>query len=651
MGNAIRYCRVLLLVAAACCSKTVFAQPPGGYSYEFYNSAHGLPSSEIVALAKDSKGFLWIGSSAGISRYDGYEFHNYNRSKEGDILGHVNVLVADRDNNIWIGTNAGLFCHSGNEIIKISATSALPQGVSDILLETDGTAWLATENGPVKIQLNKTNIDNAEKINLVNHILPEWNYKNKSPGDRRIDHIRKAADGTLYMSDLQRVFILKENSIELLHTISDQRDPIMSLFPIDRSKIFFNSGKTEIHKVENGVHTNTHHKILYKPGVDDQLEGIWHLGSWGLYYFHPQTVTASRFINIMEQGGEELHTMLQDNNFFWVASNSGLIKIKPTLFTKYDAESIFPLHQDYYSFLQLKNGAILLGTNRGNLLEKKDSGFNLLLKNIVPTAEIMCLYEDEAGRLWVGSGYQGLALIRENQVKRFTIENGLHDNSICQFLKTSNGKLYAIGDHGLSEILVDNNQAVSFKKYYYESNISRHAAFYSGIETPDGSILIGGEEGLFCLKKDSLRPVIINKKIMPVKSVIKDKNETVWIATDGEGILKCVFDNKNNLKIVQQFTEKDGLSTSHYLSLLADKENNIWAASSKGLTFIGGQGKYKDNILNFDQWDGFTKPGYYTITLYQDKDSVIWAGTTFGFTSFKPGAYMEIGRASCRERV
>jgi ligand-binding sensor domain-containing protein/DNA-binding CsgD family transcriptional regulator len=630
------YVRILLFMATFCGCKTITAQTSARYSFEFYNSAHGLPSSEIIALAKDSKGFLWIGTSAGISWYDGYEFHNYSRSKEGDLLGYVNVLVADRNNNVWIGTDAGLFCHSGTEIIKISTTSDLPQGINDILLESEGTAWLATENGPVKVRLDKTQIDKAEKIQLANHILPQWNHKNQTKDDRRIEHIRKTADGTIYMCDRYRVFVLKENSIELLHTMSNHGDPILSLFPISRSTLFFNTGETEIHKVENGIHTNIQHKALYKPGVDDQLAGEWHIGSSGLYYFHPQTATASRYINIIEQGVEGPRTMLKDNNIFWVASNVGLIKIKPALFTPYDAASIIPWHQDYYSFLQLKNGTLLLGANRGHLMEKKDTGFTFFRRNIVPSAEIKCLYEDETG-LWVGSGYQGLALINNTQVKRFTVENGLHDNSFSQFLKTSKGKLYAIGDHGVSEILVDHNGVVSFKKYYYASTISKHAKFYSGIEWPDGSILMGGEEGLYRLKNDSLHPVIIDKKTIPVKSIIKDNQETVWMATDGDGVLQCVFNNSNELEIVRQLTEADGLNTSNYLSLLADKENNIWAASPKGLTFIGRQGKYKGNILNFDQWDGFPKPGYYTITLYQDQDSVIWVGTTFGFTSFKPG--------------
>ncbi len=579
---------------------------------------------------------MWIGTSAGISRYDGYEFHNYNRSKEGDILGYVNVIVADKKNNLWIGTDAGLFRYADNEIIKMTAASSLPQGVNDILPESDGTIWMATENGPAKIHLNDTSSGQSKKIQLANYILPQWGYKNKSPGDSRIDQVKKAKDGTVYMTDLTRLFVLKENSIELLHTITKDHDHILSLFPVSRSKVFFTTTETEVHKVENGIHTNIQHKALYKPGVDEELEGAWHFGTVGLYYFHQQTEVASRFINTAEHGIEWPGALLKDNNFFWLASHTGLVKIKPSLFTSYNATAIFPAHQDYYSFLQLKNDNLLLGSNRGTILQKTGINFGLLQKNVVSLAEIKCMYEDERGWLWAGSGYQGLALLKDRQVKRFSTENGLHDESFSQFLKTSGGKLFAIGDHGASEIVIDENNTVSFKKYYYPSNITKHAKFYSGIETPDGSIIIGGEEGMLRLKNDAFHPVMINNKTLSVKSIIKDRDKNVWIATDGEGILKCGFDKENNLEIVKQYGTTDGLNSLHYLGLLADKENNIWAGSPKGLTFIGQTGKFKNNVLNFDQWDGFIKPGYYSITLYQEKDSTIWAGTTFGFLSFKP---------------
>jgi ligand-binding sensor domain-containing protein len=106
--------------------------------------------------------------------------------------------------------------------------------------------------------------------------------------------------------------------------------------------------------------------------------------------------------------------------------------------------------------------------------------------------------------LWLCTGYQGLVLIRNEKAERLTVENGLHDNSVYQILKTTRGKLYVFGDQGMSEIIVDQNNNVSFKAHYYPPNISQYGKFFSGIEAPDGTIWMGGEEGIAYLRNDSL---------------------------------------------------------------------------------------------------------------------------------------------------
>lgn len=636
---AILYCHILFFATTVCCFKKTTAQIPSAWSYEQFNSSHGLPSSETISLAKDSQGFLWVGTPSGLSRYDGYEFHNYPRTKNNELIGFVNVLASDAQNRLWIGSDAGLFCYVNNEIVKISASASSPQGVNDILPEKDGTIWLATENGPASIHINDIDITGTKKAVLSNYILPQWNFKNSDRNIVGATLIKKAGDGTVYIAQSTGLFRLSKNTVEPVYQLSDYRDRILSVFPINRSKVFFNSIETEIHKIENGVHTNIQHAALYQPGVDDELEGIWHQGTYGLYYFHPETAVVSRFINTIDHGITWPSAMLKDDNFFWVASHEGLFKIKPSLFHNYNTSAVLPSHKDFYSFLQLRNGNLLVGSNRGNLLQIKDIGFSLLWKNIVPAAEIKCMYEDERSWLWMGSGYQGLVTLQNNKPQAFTEESGLHDNSFSRFLKTTSGKLYAVGDKGMSEIIVAPDNTVSFKKYYYLPGITKYAKFFAGIEAPDGSIWIGGEEGIFHLLNDSLQRFIINNSQVSVKDMLRDNEGNIWIATDGEGILKCVFNSKNELEAVRQFTGEDGLTSLHYLTLLADKENNIWAGSILGLTFIGQQGKYKDRILNFDETDGFTKPGYYSMSLYQDRTGIIWAGSSLGIVSFIPDEF------------
>lgn len=269
----------------------------------------------------------------------------------------------------------------------------------------------------------------------------------------------------------------------------------------------------------------------------------------------------------------------------------------------------------------------------------------LFKDKLVPDAEIKSIYEDGSGWLWAATGYQGLVLLRNGKTERFTIENGLHDNSIYQFLKTSNNKLYVFGDQGMSEILVNKDQTIAFKKFILQPNTTQYAKNYSGIESPDGSIWMGGEEGISFLKNDSLHRFTFNGKQFAINFLIKDKAGKVWIATSGDGILQAVFNKKNELEIVKQFTGTDGLNSLNYLTLLADKENNIWAGSSKGISVIGQQGKYKNRVLNFDDTDGFIRSGYSYIRLLQDSNGIIWAATTLGFTSFNPGQLLLPGAA------
>ncbi len=611
------------------------AQQQDNYHYKYYNTSHGLPSTEIISLEKDSKGFLWIGTSAGVSMYDGYNFHNYPYSKNKEFIGYVNVIRQDDHDRLWIGSGAGLFCFINDELIKISASTSLPQGVNDILIEEDGTMWLATENGPVRSTISQVDLTGEKKLLLTDHLLKQW-YPGKIDADRRAAIIRKAPDKTIYVAQYGNLFRLNGDQPELILSIASS-DKITSVFPVSRSLVYIDAVFSQLIKWENGSITIPGYDNFYKPGSGDQFPGEWYIGNGGAFYFHRETGTVSVFIDLMLGDILWPSAMLKENDFLWVATHDGLVKMKPAIFASYNLKDIsrFP---DYYSAIQLKDGRFLAGGNRGMITEKKDTGFTLFKKYIVPKAEIKGFYEDERGWLWIATGYQGLVLTRNGKTERFTNENGLHDNSFISFLKTKKGELYAIGEHGLTQIMVDEKGLISFKKFHSLPNRSRYAKFFSAVDAPDGTVWIGGEEGIIYLRNDSLTRFTFNGKQMAVNFLLKDKEGKIWIATAGEGILQCSFNRNNELEIEKEINESDGLNTLNYLTMLEDSEGDLWAGSSRGLSFIGRQGKYKNRILNFDESDGFIKPGYSSISLYQDKEKRIWAVTTAGITSLDPAA-------------
>lgn len=637
--TCITYRLFIFFVALFYFSNPLFAQPAPAYTYHFYNTQHGLPSPEIICLAKDHKGFLWLGTAAGISMYDGYNFHNYAYTKQGELIGYVNVIRAD-GNRLWIGSGAGLFCFINNTILKISGASSLPQGVNDILVDNNGTLWLATENGPVLFHTNEIDFSGVHKIVLSNHIIKQWTKLHEDIDNRRTVLVDRATDGTIYIAQWFNLYRLSHDTLELMYTAGGSSDKILSLFPVSRSKIYFDGASTEINRFENGVDTIIRYRDFYRPG-DSTGPGKWYVGTRGAFYFHPQTGIASIHIAYSDKYVVWATAVLQDDHFLWLATHDGLVKLKPALFTPYTIDKTARF-VDYYSIRPLPNNRLFLGANLGKMLEKNADSFRVYKDKVFPRAEVKDIYEDKHQWLWVASGYQGLSLIRNNQVERFTVENGLHDNSFDAFVTTRAGKLYALGDAGVSQIIVQPDQSVVFRKYSSPANTSQYGKFFSGIESPNGTLWIGGEEGLAQLKNDSLTRFTFNGKQVVVNYMIKDKADTVWIATAGEGILQCVFNNRNELAIVKQFTEDDGLNTLHYLTLLADKDDNIWAGSSKGISFIGRHLQH-GRILHFDESDGFIKGGYSRIRLQQDSATTIWAATVFGVTSFEPGRLLQTG--------
>jgi signal transduction histidine kinase/AraC-like DNA-binding protein/streptogramin lyase len=69
---------VLATILALLPGSEAVAQYTMKYKVSRLTMADGLPSNTIRAMAEDSKGFIWLGGTNGLSRYDGYQFVPFN---------------------------------------------------------------------------------------------------------------------------------------------------------------------------------------------------------------------------------------------------------------------------------------------------------------------------------------------------------------------------------------------------------------------------------------------------------------------------------------------------------------------------------------------------------------------------------------------
>lgn len=84
-------------------------------SYKFYGINEGLVQSQIICMFQDSKGFMWIGTKGGVSRFDGVEFRNFTEN-DGLINDYVQQIREDSTGTIWFYTQKGLSSWDGKQL-------------------------------------------------------------------------------------------------------------------------------------------------------------------------------------------------------------------------------------------------------------------------------------------------------------------------------------------------------------------------------------------------------------------------------------------------------------------------------------------------------------------------------------------------------
>lgn len=115
-----------------------------GSSYRVFGVRDGLPQSTVFALAQDRDGLVYVGTDAGLARFDGRGFSNL--PLPAGQIDRVQRLVADPDGSVWIGTQElGLFRLQDERITPVALGTG-KHSIEALLLDAE-QLWVGTPEG------------------------------------------------------------------------------------------------------------------------------------------------------------------------------------------------------------------------------------------------------------------------------------------------------------------------------------------------------------------------------------------------------------------------------------------------------------------------------------------------------------------------
>ncbi len=136
-----------------------------------YGIEEGLPQSGINSLSKDNYGNIWIGTMAGITKYNGLKFETYSR-KNGLAENRVTCIV-QKENNLIIGHEKGGISYYNSNTKKINEIKFndffLSKSITDIIWD-DKNIWFAT-NGEGLINFKSTEATGISGKGVTNQLL------------------------------------------------------------------------------------------------------------------------------------------------------------------------------------------------------------------------------------------------------------------------------------------------------------------------------------------------------------------------------------------------------------------------------------------------------------------------------------------------
>lgn len=632
---------ILLVIAISFC---ITGQGKiGDMKFRHLDTRHGLSNSQVNCILQDSRGFIWICTSFGLCRYDGYRFQNY-FSYERDTT----TLRSNRMDDVQEAYDGKLWLNHG-------MSYSLYDPVTEKTDRSPGL-WLAKQG--VTGGIEKLHIDSQKNFwvksyedgfffyNPKKKLLKKVDFGytiDKFPKDFSVTSFCETEDGMVMTSNMgelicvdgQRGRVLwRDDTVKkALDTYNDywvyvDKDGLRWVITHSTNTYIYNPAEkrwytslTELMKAKG--FSNVPEDVVVWEVRYDARGLLWvatdHLGVLVLDF---QTKEWKQFTY---QKGDNTslpditakHLYVDPLGRMWVATyKSGVAMCADAMasFTSLPYGDINAICED-------KEGYYWLGLNSGGIRKMDPETLEIVAeydKQVLgtPNAVIVGAYCAKDGTLWFGTWEGGLIRYRDGQWKTYLVGtpgSGLTTNNVWSITEDLWGNIW-VGLLGGGAMRIDAKSGV--QRVFNETNSNLKTNWTNSINTAsNGWILLGNSEYCSVIHPKTYQiiniPVPHDETTYTISSAtiqaIWDKRGLVWQAASS-GL--SIYDRKTGK--TRLLDMKSGFFGSNVTSITEDAQQTIWVTTDHGISNVvpqkGEDGEWHFTVRSFNEHDGL-QPG------------------------------------------
>ena len=575
-------------------------EPASDYRLDRWQTEDGLPGNEVTAIVQSRDGYLWVGTSAGLARFDGVRFTRFGE-QEGIRNSRVLCLYEDKVGTLWVGTDGGGLLHlvEGRFQALTRREGLMNDVVMSVVEDAQGMLWIGTYNGldcwfkgrlmrgeqlpPHRAEPFSRVLDDSGGlwvvINGFLHQIKNGEYVRKNPGAEPASEIavaglRRGPSGQLWFGGLGGRLSTSSNGVLTLlpQPANLSSDTILDVCETRNGDLWMGMASTGLRRwrngevlslsVQDGLADNSVRCLL-----EDREGNLWvGTAAGGLQRVKPKKL---RLITTSDGLTHNvIMSMAEDSEGrIWIGSNGGGLSVgRPRRVARQEGRAAEP-----------RNGS---GRNEppGNANPRQALGMEFAsaeLSYLLDNESLSALLATAKGELWLGTWNSGLFRITGAKVEQLNLARPDSDEPVLAMCKSSRGGLW-VGTY---------QDGLKFLK-----------------------------DGVFSACRTTNGP-----SANYITSLTEDAAARLWIGTGGGG-LNCLSNGQFTV-----FTREHGLAGDFIRTLYLDAPGVLWIGTSQGLSRMK-DGRLHSITSRLGLWD------YMISQILEDDKGRLWLGSNRGIS-------------------